>query len=197
MKNLKLWMTGLLASVAVLTGCGGPGSVSGTVSGVSLAVQDAIFFIAKDDAGKSQAAVVLLADKPNLCDTFKANRKPKSVTGLMFLLMNVKVEGTAVTALAPDVADYAIVDFSTIKTSGHFGDGAFVKNDANCTDSLASTATGLKSGLVKLTSLKSEASGSAAGTFDVSVGTQADKLTGSFNASYCDLSKLPSNPSCE
>lgn len=191
-------MSQIVATLALLTalsGCGG-GSVSGTVSGISLAVQDSIFFVIKDDAGKTQYLSVIMADKPNLCDTLKANRLPKSATSLSFGLLNVKVDNGVPTILAPDVGSYTVTE-SQVTQTGFFATAGFDRSDANCTSSLADTASNGKSGLVKITSIKAEANGNLAGTFDVSIGTQADKLTGSLNARFCDVTKLQANPNCE
>lgn len=188
----------LLASLVVLSGCFGPGSVSGTVGGVSLNVQDAIFYVIKDDAGKTQGIALALADKSAVCTTVKANRQPKSATSISFGLFNVKVDGAATTLLAPDVGDYTVTNNSAdLAKGGRWAIGAFDKVDANCTSSMATSATTGQSGLVTVTTLKSEASGTAEGTFDVSFGTQKDKVTGRFSAGYCDLAKTPTNPSCE
>ena len=95
--------------LATLSGCGG-GSVAGTVSGISLAAQDSIFFVIKDDAGKTQAVAVVIGDKPNICDTLKANRNPKGATSLSFSLLNVKIENQQASLLAPDVGSYTVSD---------------------------------------------------------------------------------------
>ena len=193
MKRMSQILT-TLTLLAAFSGCGG-GSVSGTVSGVSLNVQDSIFLVIKDDAGKTQWVNVFLADKPNLCDTLKANRLPKSATTLGFTLVNVKVENNKGTYLAPDVGSYTVTD--SITQSGLFASTGFSRTDANCTDSLTAAASTGKSGLVKVTNLKAEPSGNLTATFDVSIGTQADKLTGSINARFCDVTKLQANPNCE
>jgi hypothetical protein len=191
MKRISL----LVAVVGVLSGCGG-GSVSGNVSGISLAVQDSIFFVIKDDAGKTQYLSVFMGDKPNLCETLKANRLPKSATSLSFNLLNVKVENGVQTFLAPDVGSFTVID-TMITQTGTYATANFSKLDSNCTQSLADTATGGKSGLVKITTLNAAANGSLAGTFDVSIGTQTDHLTGTLNARFCDVTKIPANLSCE
>ncbi len=185
-----------LTFVGVFSGCGG-GSVTGTVSGISLAVQDSIFFVLKDDQGKTGALTVIMADKPNLCDTLKANRQPKSATSLFFYLYNVKIENGAVSLLAPDVGTYTVADLQNLKTSGTYAGTGFSKADANCTDSLTAASSTGKSGSIRLTTVKAEANGNLAGTFDVSIGTQTDKLTGTLNARYCDITKIQANPSCE
>lgn len=191
-------MTQCLAAVSLVVmsaGCGG-GSVSGTVSGISLGVQDSIFFVLKDDAGKTQALAVIMADKPNICDTLKANREPKSATSLAFTLLNVKIENDTGNFLAPDVGSYTMTD-QDIQSTGLYARGAFTKTDANCTGTLTEAATTGKSGLVKITSLNATANGNLAGTFDVSIGTQADKLTGTLNARFCDVTSVQANPNCE
>ncbi len=181
--------------VATLSGCGG-GSVAGSVSGISLAAQDSIFLVLKDDAGKTGSVIVLIGDKPNICDTLKANREPKASTSLAFQLYNVKVENQTLTLLAPDVGSYTVTD-QTINTTGTYSRALFTRTDANCTATLADTATGGKSGLVKISSLNASSSGSLVGTFDVSIGTQSDKLTGTLNARFCDVTKIQANPNCE
>jgi len=194
MKRMSQILTSLTV-LAAFSGCGG-GSVSGSVSGISLNAQDSIFFVIKDDAGKTQYVSVVMADKPNLCDTLRANRLPKSATSLAFTLVNVKVENRVGTYLAPDVGSYTVTDME-ISQSGLFAGSGFSRTDANCTDSLTASASTGKSGLVKVTNLKAEVNGNLSGTFDVSIGTQADKLTGSINARFCDVSKVQMNPNCE
>lgn len=181
--------------LATLSGCGG-GSVAGSVSGISLAAQDSIFLVLKDDAGKTQSIVVLIADKPNICDTLKANREPKASTSLAFTLLNVKIENNKGSLLAPDVGSYTVTD-QDITASGTFARSSFTKTDANCTQTLTTGATTGKSGLVKISSLNASSSGSLVGTFDVSIGTQSDKLTGTLNARFCDVTKIQANPNCE
>ncbi len=195
--NRSLKVVTAAAVLSLLSACGA-GSVSGSVSGISLGVQDMIFFVLKDTGGKTQSVVLLAADKPNLCDTLKANRQPKSATSLVLALQNIKVDGTTVTTLAPDIGQYTVLEGgSQVTNSGLYASGAFNKTDANCTSSLTSAASVAKSGFVKVTTLKADSSGSLQGTFDVSIGTQADKLTGSINARFCDITALQNNPSCE
>ncbi len=193
MKRIAFLFAAALSVVSFL-GCGA-GSINGTVSGISLAVQDSIFFTAKSADGKTLGVITLMADKPNICDTLKANRQPKSATVLAFTLLNVKVENGRGTQLAPDVGSYTVVD--TYSQSGNYVSASFSRTDANCTASLTEAASSGRSGIVKITKLDSSPSGNLAGTFDVSIGTQADKLTGTINARYCDITAIKDNPSCE
>jgi hypothetical protein len=186
-------MKRLLMTVSMLSflfvGCSG--SVNGQVGGVSLTVADAIFAVLKDDAGKSTGLFVVLADKPKLCDSLKANREPKSSTSLVFALSRV----SDTSFLAPDVGDYTVIDQNPTQ-AGNFAFGSFSRTDSNCTNTLSTAAAGAKSGLVKLTALKGEANGVASASFDVTFGG-GDKITGNFNASFCDISKLQPSPNCE
>jgi hypothetical protein len=180
MKKMTL-VVGLFG--AMLSGCAG--SVNGTVGGVNLSVADAIFAVLKDDAGKSIAALVVLADKPKICDNLKANREPNSATALSLTLFRF----SATDYLAPDPADYTVVDTNTNPPmgAGSYTSASFNRTDTTCKPSTEGSG---KSGLVKLTNLKAETNGVANGTFDITFST-GDKVTGNFNATYCDLAKLP------
>jgi hypothetical protein len=187
MKKMTLVM-GLFA--AMVSGCAG--SVNGTVGGVNLSVADAIFAIIKDDAGKSIAAFLVMADKPKICDSLKANREPKTSTAMTITLFRF----SATDYLAPDAMDYTVIDTNPTG-AGSYASANFSRTDSNCTNTLADSASSGKSGLVKLTNLKGETNGTANGTFDITFGA-GDKVTGNFNATYCDLSKLPqTTPNCE
>lgn len=177
--------------VAALSGC--PGSVSGTVSGIGLTVSDTIFYPVKDNAGKTTNLIILLADKGNLCSMLKANRQPKSATGLQIVFYRW---GTDNTVLAPDTGDYTVVPGGTsVSNGGNYAMASFMHFDANCSNTLSADAAAGKSGLVKLTSVNSAVNGSASGSFDITFGT--DRVTGGFSGAYCDMGSLPNNPSCE
>ena len=185
-------MRRLMMVVPMVAVMGCSGSMSGTVGGVSMNVADAIFAIFKDDSGKSVAAFVVLADQPKICETLKANRDPKSATSLSFALFRL---GPNNDFLAPDVGDYTAVERAN--GAGSYASATFTHNDSNCTNTLSDTASGGKSGLVKLTNIKGETNGTANGTYDVTFGG-GDTVKGSFNATYCDVTKLPSaTPNCQ
>lgn len=185
-------LTMAMVSMMAVAGCAG--SVNGQVGGVSLSVADAIFAVLKDDAGKTTAALVILGDKPKLCDSLKANREPRSSTGL-FLTM-VRYNPDATDFLAPDTGEYTVVD-TPQSSGGNFTEATFTRTDSNCTNTLSASASTGRSGLIKLTNIKGETNGSANATFDITFGA-GDKVTGNFNASYCDISKIPAGqPNCE
>lgn len=177
-------------SMVAMAGCSG--SMNGTVGGISMSVSDAIFAILKDGGGKSIAAVVVMSDKPKICDSLKANREPKTATALSMTLFRF----SDTDYLAPDVGDYTVVD-SNPTSAGSFASADFARTDSNCTNTISGNASGGKSGLIKVTAIKGETNGNASGTFDITFGA-GDKVTGNFNASYCDISMLPTaKPNCE
>lgn len=181
----------LVAAVLAVGMVGCAGSAEGKVAGHNLAVADAIFGVQKDSDGKNNILFVVLADKPNLCDSLKANRTPKGATSLslgMFRIADLKL-------LAPDVGEYTVRTGADAFSNGNTASPTFSRQDSSCADTISNNAGDGKSGLIKLTNLKAETGGSANGTFDITFGD--GNLKGSFNASYCDLAQLTDNPNCE
>lgn len=175
--------------LAVLAGC--PGTFNGTVGGIGLAPADTIVYPEKDTNSKTVGLFVMMADKGGLCNTLKANRMPKSATGMMLTLFNVSEK---LELLAPDVGEYTVVQGAQSK-AGRYAWASFNRTDANCTDTLSSSTGSGKSGLVKITALNASTNGNGSGSFDITFGT--DHVTGTFSGSYCDMAKIPNNPSCE
>jgi hypothetical protein len=177
-------------SMMVLVGCAG--SADGKVAGHSLSVADAIFGTYKDDNGKNLGLQVYLADKPNLCDSLKANRQPKGGTAISFFLIRIGDNDV----LAPDAVEYTVKEGLSVFTSkGNNASVSFDRQDSSCASTITNSAGAGKSGLIKLTNVKAETGGTANATFDVTFGDGSMK--GSFNATYCDLQSLSDNPNCE
>lgn len=187
---MKRHLSLLALSLVVLSGCN---SFNGTVNGIPLSIKDAMFGLLKDDAGKSAGLLVIVADQPNICDKLKANREPKNSTSMTFVLFNIGDMGQ----LAPSTGDYTMTSSLGATSRGNVGIAQFSKSDGNCTATLQDKNSSAQSGLVKISSLNSSAGGTASATFDITVGSQNDKVTGSFNANYCDISKLQTNLNCE
>lgn len=179
----------LAIPMVMLVGCSG--SMSGQVAGHNLSVADAIFAVLKDNSGKSTGLLVVMADKPKICDSLKANREPKQSTALFLSMSRV----TDTDTLAPDVGEYTVIEGFPTK-AGNYAYSTFSRSDANCDNTVAPSARDAKSGLVKLTNLKAEANGAANATFDITFGS-GDKVTGNFNATYCDVTNIQTNPNCE
>lgn len=184
-------MVGFVAAM-VLSACGGAGSVNGTVAGISLSVKDSFFVLLRNTLGETAGMMVMMLDKPDACTTFKANRNPKNSTGVAFSMVRYTDMGKT---LAPDVGEYTVVNGQPSR-GGNYVAAYFVRTDSNCTSTVSDAARRGSSGVVKLTSLKGEANGYASGTFDVTFGT-SDKVTGDFNAKFCDIQQISDNPNCE
>lgn len=185
MKRLMM----LMVMAVSLVGCAG--SVNGTVGGLSMSVADSIFAVLKDSSGKTQGLFVLMSDKPKVCDSLKANRQPKSLTSVSMVLFRTNDTDF----LAPDVGDYTVSDGLAGLKAGSHASANFGHTDSNCTDTQSGTTGTGKSGLIKLSALKAETNGVASGTLDVTFGS-GDKVTGSFNATFCDISSV-STLNCE
>lgn len=181
-----------LLIATTLFGCGGPGSFSGTVAGNGIAVQDAIFAVAKDGSGKVFAAELFLGDKPGICATLKANRNPKSSAYLQLTFESLGSTG----AVSPDVGDYTVKSGLQL-AAGNWAYGVYAKTDPNCQNTLTSSAAQTQSGTVKVASIKPEANGQMIGTFDITFGPQKDKVTGAFSATFCDWDPFKPPTSCE
>jgi hypothetical protein len=181
-----------LAALLIACACGGPGSLSGPVDGATLSVKDAAFAMIQSN-GKSTALLLIMSDQPNVCDTAKANRQLKGETSLTFYFVDKNPDGTII---APAVGEYTATNSLFDFTGKSFASVGFAKADSNCTNTLGSKGEA-QSGLVKLTGLSARSGGTADGTFDITFGTQADKVTGSFSAQYCDLTSVPLNRNCE
>lgn len=183
-------MARILVAALLMTGLVGcAGSAEGKVAGHNLAVADAIFGVTKDDDGKNNFLLVAMSDQPNLCDKFKANRRPKGATSLTFVMYRI----ADLKLLAPDQGEYTVT--SDAFSNGNKASVTFSREDSSCADTISNNAGNGKSGLIKLTNLKAETGGTANGTFDVTFGDGS--LKGGFNATYCDLSQLTDNPNCE
>jgi hypothetical protein len=183
-----------LTLAAIMSAACSPGSFSGTIVGTPLSVQDVIFAVLKTEQGKSAGMFVLMSDKPNMCASLKANREPKNATAVMFQLLRISANAEI---LAPEIGDYTVKPLVAGSGAGNYAYSVFAKTDANCTEALSATNVVGQSGIVKVTALKAEANGTAAGTFDITYGTQNDKVTGAFNASYCDITQIAQSPNCE
>lgn len=179
----------LAAAALALSGCN---SFSGRVAGKELAVQDALFFNYQEN-NITIGATVILADKPRLCDSLKANRVPRNANFVALTLFRVTTTGV----VPPDQGDYTVTG-SQITGPGNYANAWFNALDANCYSTLPDTAAEGMSGIVKVANYRPSEGGGISGTFDITFGSQADKTTGGFNAQWCNLStNYPTQPSCE
>lgn len=181
----------IATTLCLLTACGG-NSMTGTVRGTSLAPKEAIF-TTLSVMGTNPMLVMFMADQQGLCEKLKANQNPKNMTALMFMMAVKNASG----ALDPlKTGKYTIAESAT--ATGNIAAVAFDKQDESCTSTLGGSVSAT-TGTVDLTSYNvssggSGSSGSAAGTFDVNFGT--DQATGSFSASYCEITMSGGSSTC-
>lgn len=179
----------LAAAALAVSGCN---SFSGRVAGKDLAVQDALFFNYTLN-GQTIGATVIMADKPRLCDTLKANRIPKNANFVAFTLFRVTNTGV----VPPDQGDYTVTT-SLNPSAGNFAYAQFNSLDANCNQTLPDTSNQGQSGIIKVSNYRPQEGGGMSGSFDITFGSQGDKTSGAYNAQWCNLTtNFPSNPSCE
>ncbi len=174
----------------IIVGCGGPGGFDGKVSGTELKVSEALLFPAKDGSGKLVGAYVGMANVTGVCDRLKAGRAFKDTTAVLIAMTTL---GTDLKATAPTPGDYPV---KLPTGAGNAAIATFVKTDSKCMTTIPGGNSNGVSGLVKLSAIKLEAGGSAQGTFDITFGSQNDKTTGSFNATFCDANVFTST-NCE
>jgi hypothetical protein len=152
--------------------CGGiSNQVTGTVKGNSLTVRDAILL------GNTE---VWLSSTEKLCDALRMNAYPKSAR-----LMKLQLYPVA-------TGDFSVV----VSTTGKDHSAAMqfdVLNDA-CMMQLVGQESAATSG--KVTVVTFDTMRSITGTFDVTFG-DTDRVTGSFNASWCDAPTTYPSPDCK
>ncbi len=178
-----------LVLAAVLSGCGGSGTVNGTVAGFSVFVRDAIFSVFTDqNTGKTVGMGLAMADKGGLCALFQAGRQPRSASMVVFGF----VSKGQLELLAPDVGEYAVKDkvsLFNVFQAGREVSATFAKNDANCTNAVAASDREGASGTVTVTGVKGEKGGTLSGSFNVPFKNSSGTLTGTFNAEYCEIKR--------
>lgn len=172
-----------------LLGCGNSGVVTGTVAGNTLTVRDAIYATATD--GQDTVALIELSSMSGVCELAKAGKVSKNEIGLQITLAQVDSQGHL---QAPSAGTYLVGDDITTSTAQQAG-ALFLKNDSSCQDTIDLSTGDAVAGKVVITRV--DANG-AEGTFDITVGNQADHLTGSFNAATCAISSTTSQtPICQ
>jgi hypothetical protein len=179
----------LLAAVlcGALAACGGAGSVSGSVAGSGVTVHDAIATLS---AGP--LVTIFISDEPNICANALTSQRVHDSTTLTLVLGH---------SLGKDFAtgDYEIVQDITQLLSANklLASASFNKTGATCQDQLTASASLATAGKVTVTGIDLKAGGKTEGHFDLAIGTQADRLTGSFSAQFCDLSNKTGTNVCQ
>ena len=157
----------------------GTASLTGTVSGQPLTPRSAVFVAG--EVNDVPVVVLRITDDANDCALLTQGRRSGKSSGLIWVLAADEsgVDASTRRLIAPAAGSYSVV---TAAQSGNTVEGFYSQLDATCQQTLPDSATAFASGSVSLTLLKAD---QATGTFQLSVGTQADSLTGSFDAQVC------------
>ena len=182
-----------LGVIVVATGCGGPGSVNGTIDGTTINVQSAIFGEHMNSDGTVANISIVLSDTPNACAVVKANQYRANATGAVIVAAREDQSGGFV---PPTAGKYAIVETGqNITPPGNFAGINFFRSDSNCNDRMPSDYAVARDGLLTIDKL--ELGSSVTGTFNVVVGPDQAKVTGSFTATYCEAPTGQGAPTCQ
>ncbi|HEX2570706.1 MAG TPA: hypothetical protein VH877_14210 [Polyangia bacterium] len=181
-----------LLGILTLAICGswgcGPGSFKGTVEGRGLKVADAVFYVSQGSDTAPPHIEIIISDRPDLCDDLKAGRLRKN-SALLDILLVRRINGEY---MAPDKGPYAISG-----DAGRIGSAIFAPFDESCTISLDSSQGRAASGTVDVRQLQGDSGGRLEGSFSMAIGQQADQISGTVLATWCDLSVQPDSFSCE
>lgn len=191
----RLPVATLLLAVAAACGPSGPGITwNGTVGGFALQAQEAFVTPLVGNDGQVRSAALTVTDRAGLCGQLKANRQPKGMTYAVLVLAQVDAVGNG---FAPVAGDYTVFAPSAQLPQGNVSQGFFAALDERCANKLATDTSTFVSGLVRLSTVRLDANGRARGTFDATVGTQQDRVTGSFDVPVCTVPSMTAMPSCE
>jgi hypothetical protein len=169
----SMWV---VAAALATAGCGGPGSFHGTVGGMTLEVKDSLF-LAQQSQGQTASLVLLMTDKPGLCEAMKAGKVLSNMTYLQVVLTETYNSQLVV----PTTGDYGVTDGTTVPPK--FALASLSRTDATCHSTMTVGGAG---GKISLSAYKAEASGTMNGTFDATFGATAEHGTGDFDADFCD-----------
>jgi hypothetical protein len=176
----------MLAGMSIA--CGKAGSFTGTVSGKSLSVADAIFVEqASTGTPASDLALIVLSSTANACDDVTNNKQHKGLTIL----------GLTLVAADPNSSTVAITtgtyEASTSNQTTKAAGGLFEATDTSCQPTVTAQVSG---GTVTLTTFSKSL---AEGDFNLTIGT--DSVSGHFSAHQCAglaaaLSQTQTQPTC-
>jgi hypothetical protein len=141
-----------------------------------------VFFPLTDDTG-IWGVTVQLGDAADLCADAQALRTRRNATYVDLHVFRWTGE-TGWSFLSPDKGTYTVVDRSAPPPLNYAWPN-FWKSDANCYNVVAESRAWGQSGTVDVESIAFTSDGTMTGKFDITFGTQNDRVTGSFNASHC------------
>ena len=166
----------LLALVlgSTLVACA-PAGVSGTVSGNALNAKDAVFGV------QDEQLYLFIGEHDALCSAVASNAHFANASALALALKSQDGSGNPM-PIVP--GKYAVVTPDNFDAAATAAFARFLRTGPDCADVLSDDQSYAISGSVTIDSV--ENGKDARGSFDIKVGTQADELTGSFDAGYCE-----------
>ena len=181
----------VIALALSLFACGGPATVTGTVAGNSFTIQDAVVVSVSSSGSSNTGAVISMTSAANACQNIKDKIRPKGASGVVFVLVRLDANANPLPIIA---GDYQVN--SEPSGAGMWALGAVGKDDDACKSTIPEGQSNATSGKVTVTSVDFSTGGVTAGTFDLTIGSQADKISGSFSATFCEsAASIPSGDS--
>ncbi|MCY1079265.1 hypothetical protein [Archangium lansingense] len=183
---MKMRMMAALATTA-LVGFGGANvAFNGTVDGHTLNVRDAAVVRIGDE--ESSFLMAVLSDQEGLCQRLQQQQQAGSSTELEFTLFEVGSE------LMPQGAPTGVYSVQTLRDmelepGAMLARAYFHKRDANCNDQVADEQALGYSGSIHFQ--EPDANGLAHLEYDISFGSQNDRVTGELTAQLCDVVLSP------
>lgn len=158
----------------------GTGTFQGSVAGNALPVQD-VFAVTLDPPDRSFVGTIIgLGIKPNLCSQVKSLAQFKNTNLFDIILIEIDSQGNSV---SPTAGLYTVTSAAT--GSGRHAFASFATLNAACVNTLSDSSSFAKSGTVQVTQLDGFTGGRVAGTFQMTVGSQQDPVSGWFDAALC------------
>lgn len=159
-----------VAALLSLAACGSGNSFTGTVGGEGLVVKQSALVTGTDSSGNLTGLIIVLSDQVDLCAQLSTNKLAGNALGIA--LTSTGASGALV---PPTPGDYRV------EATGGLQARASLRRTVGASISNFEA----KAGTVKLSALRSGTDGSAAGSYELTLGEALEKVSGSFNAPLC------------
>lgn len=157
-------------------------SVQGTVQGHALTPKSAIYTVGAVPSadGNTNILVLVISDQADACATVTQGAHTKNSTNLTFVLLKGNTTGNTV---APTSGTYNVSSGGA--TSLMAGQAELFSYDPTCTNTVPSDKGTVSTGTVSVTSTLVDGISPLTGAFSLTVGSQNERLSGTFNATAC------------